>query len=442
MVTPIISKRGTSGIRGANCRVYHPCLAHWNASDPMASNLVEVSKHLQEVFSKEPPVYAKPPPTPAPGQGQGQQLPLSSQAPQPKSPAASGRPAPANPNQNANPPLPPKPGQLRSPTQSAQYQHRAVPVPPPHTNGHPISPPPRPPLPPQIPPQRTGVDPRYGHVPSPSYDYTERPHMQHAQTMPAGYGSRAPPPVPSLHGSPQGLQRHATMSEAAVGLSYSAGAGGRPNPLQHQRPISIAAVPQIRPQPVDLLSSDDLSSMMEERGAAPPPKPPNPEHAMLLQQIFSKFDMLARESCERTQRTLEEARVRREEMLEIEKAQREEKAEVEHLGALAERNIGVLRESIAKAESITTTALSTPLPDPNTLLTAPSVVHQQLYELVAEDAAISDTIYVLGRCLEGERVGFEGFLREVRKLGREQFMRRALIGKIVEGLGLERGSAV
>ncbi|GAO47473.1 UEV-domain-containing protein [Saitoella complicata NRRL Y-17804] len=431
-------------------RVYHPCLAHWNASDPMASNLVETSKQLQEVFSKEPPVYVKPPPVPAPVQGQVQQPPPSSHASQPASPAAPGRPAPATPNQNANPPLPPKPGQLRSPAQSPQYPHRAVPVPPPHTNGHTISPPPRPPLPPQIQSQRTGVDPRYGHVPSPSYDCTERPQIQHAQTMPASYDTRPPPPIPPLLGHTQGLHRHATMSGAGASLSYSTGVGGRPNPLQHQRPISIAAVPQTRPQPqpqprpqpVDLLSSDDLISTMEERGVAPPPKPPNPEHAMLLQHITSKLDMLARESYERTQRTLEEARVRREEMLEVEKAQREEKAEVEHLDALAERNIAILRKSIAKAESITTTALSTPLPDPSALLTAPSVVHQQLYELAAEDAAISDTIYVLGRCLEGERVGFEGFLREVRKLGREQFMRRALIGKIVEGLGLERGSAV
>jgi len=54
--------------------------------------------------------------------------------------------------------------------------------------------------------------------------------------------------------------------------------------------------------------------------------------------------------------------------------------------------------------------------------------------LVAEDNAIEDTIYHLHRALNAGRVDLERFLRTTRVLAEEQFMKRALIEKIQQGI--------
>ncbi|KAE8266238.1 hypothetical protein A4X09_0g6104, partial [Tilletia walkeri] len=58
-----------------------------------------------------------------------------------------------------------------------------------------------------------------------------------------------------------------------------------------------------------------------------------------------------------------------------------------------------------------------------------------LLTLVAEDHALEDTLYQLGRALNAERIDLDRFLKQTRHLAREQFMRRALARKISEGMG-------
>lgn len=74
-------------------------------------------------------------------------------------------------------------------------------------------------------------------------------------------------------------------------------------------------------------------------------------------------------------------------------------------------------------------------PDPDTLVLATSIVGNQLVDLVAEDNAIEDTLYHLGRALNAERIDLDRFLKQTRVLAREQFMKRALAMKISEGMG-------
>lgn len=74
-------------------------------------------------------------------------------------------------------------------------------------------------------------------------------------------------------------------------------------------------------------------------------------------------------------------------------------------------------------------------PDPDSMVLATSIVGNQLVDLVAEDNAIEDTLYHLGRALNAERIGLETFLKQTRILAREQFMKRALAMKISEGMG-------
>lgn len=78
----------------------------------------------------------------------------------------------------------------------------------------------------------------------------------------------------------------------------------------------------------------------------------------------------------------------------------------------------------------------------------------RLIDLVAEDNAIEDTIYHMTRALDNERVDLDRFLKvrrgravsclcvavwclyqAIRSLGREQYMKRALIERILQGMG-------
>ncbi len=78
-------------------------------------------------------------------------------------------------------------------------------------------------------------------------------------------------------------------------------------------------------------------------------------------------------------------------------------------------------------------------PGVDEVLVAPTVVGGQLYELVAEEQAIGDAIFVLGRGLDMGRVGVEGWVKLTRGLARERFLKKALVRKIVRGMGLDEG---
>ncbi|KAF9433635.1 hypothetical protein BGZ76_009182 [Entomortierella beljakovae] len=64
-----------------------------------------------------------------------------------------------------------------------------------------------------------------------------------------------------------------------------------------------------------------------------------------------------------------------------------------------------------------------------------SVVHNQLFELVAEEIAIEDTIYYLGKALSQDKVELNTYMKHLRNLSREQFMKKALIKKVKAQLG-------
>ncbi|KAJ3381943.1 hypothetical protein HDU92_005031 [Lobulomyces angularis] len=54
-------------------------------------------------------------------------------------------------------------------------------------------------------------------------------------------------------------------------------------------------------------------------------------------------------------------------------------------------------------------------------------IDEQLYELMAEDLAIDDTLYVLDKSLQMGLCDLSQFLKNLRDLGRKQFKTRSLI---------------
>lgn len=73
---------------------------------------------------------------------------------------------------------------------------------------------------------------------------------------------------------------------------------------------------------------------------------------------------------------------------------------------------------------------------------APTVVGKQLYDLVAEERGIQQAIYALQAALVKGVIGADTWSRHTRSLAREAFIKRALIRKIAQGMGLDVGGDV
>lgn len=85
--------------------------------------------------------------------------------------------------------------------------------------------------------------------------------------------------------------------------------------------------------------------------------------------------------------------------------------ELRHIAAVCDSDSEILRERIAMAEGVIQECRTRELPDVDSMVVAGSVVETQLYDLVAEDQAIEDTIYVLGKALDKERIPLDVFLK-------------------------------
>lgn len=65
----------------------------------------------------------------------------------------------------------------------------------------------------------------------------------------------------------------------------------------------------------------------------------------------------------------------------------------------------------------------------DSVIQAGNPLHAQVFDLLAEDAAIEDTLYFLGRALQTKGVGVADCLKAMRGMARKQFIVRALLDK-------------
>ena len=134
-------------------------------------------------------------------------------------------------------------------------------------------------------------------------------------------------------------------------------------------------------------------------------------------------------------------------------AMQHELQQLKTLSDSLESNERILADSMRRADEVMEEAKRRDVPDVDDVLVAPTVVGKQLYEVVAEERALEDTMFVLGRALDKGRLGLEGFLKvhiafrnptvqeltipkQSRSLAREQFLKKALVKKISKGMDL------
>ena len=123
-------------------------------------------------------------------------------------------------------------------------------------------------------------------------------------------------------------------------------------------------------------------------------------------------------------------------MLSALSALQSESGQLTQLSNVLSSNANILHEALRKADGVIEGSKNHPQVDIDELLVAPTVVSNQLYSLVAEERALGDAIFMLGRAVERGRISPAVFAKMTRSLAREWYLKKALARKIGQGMGM------
>ncbi|KAJ3498965.1 hypothetical protein NLG97_g726 [Lecanicillium saksenae] len=396
-------------------QVYHPYLVGWQQFWDK-STLQDFLAILADVFAKEPPVVAR------------QQR-----------PAAQPQRAPETP-----PPVPPLPVEMAArPAQSSSPAQSRPPIPPKSPQeSRSSSGPPLPPLPPTSPPARQPS--RYDSAPPlpPQAQQTELRNATRAHSY--GANTAAPPVYHPHHTSPP--QQY---PNAGTGLpTYSQGNWQQPPQgpwaqIQHNQtqPTPEPQTPaQAPPPPRDLLLDDPLTvDIPPPSTVKAPPIPPNPEKDQLLRQLAQTLAFMRQQSRQQNESSMAGLQAQRAAMVNAMAGVQSELGQLNQLSSVLSSNTNILHDALRKADGVIEGSASHAKPDIDELLVAPTVVSNQLYNLVAEERALGDAIFMLGRAVERGKIPPAVFAKTTRSLAREWYLKKALARKIAQGMGMGLG---
>ncbi|KXJ95037.1 UEV domain-domain-containing protein [Microdochium bolleyi] len=471
-------------------RVYHPYLTAWPTFWDK-STVVDLLGIIRDVFAKEPPVVAR-----TQGQAQAHMQGQTAQAPpaptpppipphpstsspghpmQPQIPAHSGRPPPPPPkgdqgaSRHGGPPLPPLPPGHRGSTHSS-YAASPVQSPQPGPSRYDRAPP----LPPQQGSQAAPLPYRQhpGQHQHPLQHQQHHNHQTPAQHQHHGQPpyQQSPPPAFHAHGQPGHHDpRHAMASPpvgqphpgAQLGVPPAGGYPGPPPPVgwqqsqhpqpphQHQQyqqpPQQVPPFThqqqqqqqQRAPPPPDIMDEPlTLALPSDSSMPAAPPIPPNPEKDALLRQLAVTLYNMRQHARQQNESSLAGLAAQKQAMLNGLQNLQSDAASLGPISAMLSSNTAILQSSLRQADDLIAQTKSQPKPQIDELLVAPTVVGNQLYDLVAEERALGDAIFVLGRAVERGNLSPQVFAKTTRSLAREWYLKKALVRKIARGMGL------
>ncbi|KAH0565059.1 hypothetical protein GP486_001541, partial [Trichoglossum hirsutum] len=424
---------------GGDGRCYHPYLAGW-AEFWNRSTIIDLLSVLRDVFAKEPPVVSKQPQLRPNAQQPRQELPEppQRQPPPPEFNSSSTPRLPVGPTSPAgsavlHAPMPP-------PKVHEAQRERERPQPSVSTSGT-VRPPPIPEKPngqygasnathqdgyarqSNVLPARSSSLRNAGGPPLPpplntyQTQHYDRPSRVVSPRSPEGQWSQ-PFPVAQQQ-SQQASTRYGSLPTAYLPARGGPNIGYQqpPAPVFQPRPPSVQQQPP-RPKPAppseDLLSSD-LSLPLPQQNtlstAPPPPIPPNPEKDYLLHQIALQLRTLRQQSLAQTNSSLPALRTQHMALTNAHSTLLAELSELKSLDAALATNERILQDSMRKADEVIASAADREVPGVDEVLVAPTVVGGQLYELICEEHAVGDAMFVLGRALERERIGADAFLK-------------------------------
>ncbi|KAA8916246.1 hypothetical protein TRICI_001598 [Trichomonascus ciferrii] len=353
---------------------FHPYLYNWSP----ANNIYALIGVLSEAFSKKPPVYAKPPDYDARNHPHGPpeyQRYNSSPQSQPQSPQQP-QPQSIAPNSNSTPPLPPKPPKSFIEPQPQYAAH--------HQN--------------QVPSSST------------EHDLSQYQQQRQAQAQPPlAEPLRGPPPAGESLRSPQPSTE----------------------PLRVQQTPPHQVHPE--PRPMQLMDMETTGPVQQEQ----PQRPPNPEKMQAIEHLEQQLERVSKNLNDEASQDDEALKYTEQTLSWMEGQIDAQTRELDNIKSGCHANEAILTEKIDTARRVINDSKSRQKPNVDDILCAENAVYNQLYQLVAEDHAIDDTMYILGKSLDKDRVQLDPFLKHTRTLAREQFLKRALINKISSQVGLD-----
>ncbi|KAI1336490.1 UEV domain-containing protein [Xylariaceae sp. FL0016] len=439
-------------------RIYHPYLVRW-AEFWDKSSLLDFLAILRDIFAKEPPVIARqqtqpaqaaphptPPPVPPLPPDMSRQTPqpaqsphVSDQRPPPPPPKGSDLPQVVSGPSSASqgPPLPPLPHEIRRQSSQLSSHTQTIQSPQPNRMSRYDA---APPLPPQQP--QTQIQPQ-SQPPAPQ-TYQQQPpvnvqyHPQHHQHIysqngpPAGYAPQAAHRASGI--SPEASYNNAVPGPPYANASQAGPSSGWQQAPQHQQP---PAQPNAKPPPPPDIMDEPLTLSHPSPSNLPaPPIPPNPEKDALLQQLASTLYSHRQRTRQQNESSLAGLNAQRTAMLNALQNLQSDAAALNPLSAMLSSNTAILQSSLQEADGVVANARHQKPPAIDDLLVAPTVVGNQLYDVVAEERALGDAIFVLGRAVERGRISPAVFAKTTRGLAREWYLKKALVKKIGQGMGL------
>lgn len=198
---------------------------------------------------------------------------------------------------------------------------------------------------------------------------------------------------------------------------------------QMRSPPVVAAPPNILDEPLAPQTTSDTA-------ISAPPIPPNPEKDALLRQLAETLASMRQRSRQQDESSMAGLKAQRGAMLAAMAALQSEASQLTQLSQVLTSNTKILHEALHKADGVIEGSRNHPAADMDELLVAPTVVANQLYTLVAEERALGDAIFMLGRAVERGRISPAVFAKTTRSLAREWYLKKALARKIGQGMGM------
>ncbi|KND87573.1 hypothetical protein TOPH_07751 [Tolypocladium ophioglossoides CBS 100239] len=194
--------------------------------------------------------------------------------------------------------------------------------------------------------------------------------------------------------------------------------------------------PQPAPPPPNILDEPLTLEVPAQSVVAAPPIPPNPEKDALLRQLAQTLAAIRQRSRKKNETSLSGLRGLRTAMQSAVPALQSEMSQLTQLSNVLSSNANILHDALRKAGGVIEGSKNHPAADIDELLVAPTVVSNQLYTLVAEERALGDAIFMLGRAVERGRISPAVFAKMTRSLAREWYLKKALVRKIGQGMGM------
>ncbi|KAI0748040.1 UEV domain-containing protein [Daedaleopsis nitida] len=380
---------------GPDMDVSGRCLPHylrnWERKSEGCS-LTALLEAMQESFSREPPVYAKP----------------KDAAPT----TTSSRPSASSTPDYTHRPPPPLPGD-RADSVRAHAQGSL-------SDGHPGGPPPL--------PAKTGLSAISNALSSSRASSAPLPNASPALR------TQSPAPLNSVPSPPYVMSPRSQASPPPPFTPAFSPAAPAPAP-----PPSVPAPDLLDAEDDGASGGPSTSSFPAGAGAIAPPRPPNPELLRLHDRVHAKITSELASLSQAMALDAERLRANQTDLLAGQPAIRDEMARLEAVRDVCRGVAARLEGVVAAGERNVAELRRKGDPEVDEMICSTTIVHNQLLNLVAEDNAIEDTIYHLHRALNTGRIDLERFLRVTRVLAEEQFMKRALVEKIQAGLPMGDG---